>query len=113
MDHYIRNSLGIKGVIRYQDDFLLFHPSKEYLRYCLSKLNEFLEIEHLSLNQKTRIFKSTDNFIFVGRNNAKYRTVKRRLKYKKHLYETNKVKLNSLIASRICYKNLSNGHLKI
>ena len=35
MDHFIKNELHIKGVIRYQDDFLLFHESKEYLKYCL------------------------------------------------------------------------------
>ena len=32
MDHFIKNELHIKGVIRYQDDFLLFHESKEYLK---------------------------------------------------------------------------------
>ena len=84
MDHFIKNELHIKGVIRYQDDFLLFHESKEYLKYCLEQLTIFLEKEDLRLNKKTRIFKSTDNFIFIGRNKygnyAKYRTVKRRLK---------------------------------
>ena len=117
MDHFIRNELGIKGVVRYQDDFLLFHQSKEYLHECLKKLTDFLNNEYLTLNKKTRIFKSTDNFIFVGRNKygnySKYRTVKRKLKYRKHLYETNKLTLNSLISSRICYKHLSNNKLKI
>ena len=84
MDHFIKNELHIKGVIRYQDDFLLFHESKEYLKYCLDQLTKFLEKEDLKLNKKTRIYKSTDNFIFIGRNKygnyAKYRTVKRRLK---------------------------------
>ena len=100
MDHFIKNELHIKGVIRYQDDFLLFHESKEYLK----------------LNKKTRIFKSTDNFIFIGRNKygnyAKYRTVKRRLKKKMYLYSIGKLSLNSVVASRICYKNLCNNKLK-
>ena len=117
MDHFIRNDLKIKGVIRYQDDFILFHQSKEYLKYCLNELNKFLAKEKLTLNKKTRIFKNTDNFIFIGRNKygnyAKYRTIKRRLKYKKHLYKINKVSLDSLIASRICYKNLSNNKIII
>ena len=68
MDHFIKNELHIKGVIRYQDDFLLFHESKEYLKYCLEQLTKFLEKEDLKLNKKTRIYKSTDNFIFIGRN---------------------------------------------
>ena len=117
MDHFIKNELHIKGVIRYQDDFLLFHESKEYLKYCLEQLTIFLEKEDLRLNKKTRIFKSTDNFIFIGRNKygnyAKYRTVKRRLKKKMYLYSIGKLSLNSVVASRICYKNLCNNKLKI
>ena len=95
MDHFIKNELHIKGVIRYQDDFLLFHESKEYLKYCLEQLTIFLKKEDLRLNKKTRIFKSTDNFIFIGRNKygnyAKYRTVKRRLKKKMYLYSIGKL----------------------
>ena len=117
MDHFIKNELHIKGVIRYQDDFLLFHESKEYLKYCLEQLTIFLEKEDLRLNKKTRIFKSTDNFIFIGRNKygnyAKYRTVKRRLKKRMYLYSIGKLTLNSVVASRICYKNLSNNKLKL
>mgnify|MGYP000020869578 FL=1 len=117
MDHFIKNELHIKGVNRYQDDFLLFHESKEYLKYCLEQLTIFLEKEDLRLNKKTRIFKSTDNFIFIGRNKygnyAKYRTVKRRLKKRMYLYSIGKLTLNSVVASRICYKNLCNNKLKI
>lgn len=90
MDHFIKEKLHIKYYVRYQDDFLLFHQSKEYLKYCLEQLKLFLEKEHLKLNKKTRIFKSTNNFIFIGRNKygryAKYRTVNRRLKKRKYLY---------------------------
>ena len=117
MDHFIKNKLKIKGVIRYQDDFLLFHQSKEYLKYCLHELEIFLESEDLKLNKKTRIFKSTDNFIFVGRNKygnySKYRTIKRRLKYKKYLYYNGNINISSLITSRICYKYLSNNKVNI
>jgi topoisomerase IA-like protein len=63
------------------------------------------------------LVKSTDNFIFIGRNKygnyAKYRTVKRRLKKKMYLYSIGKLPLNSVVASRICYKNLCNNKLKI
>lgn len=84
LDHYIKEELKINYYVRYQDDFLLLHPSKEYLKYCLIQITKFLEKEKLTLNAKTRIYKNTDNFIFLGRtkNNlpAKYRTIKRRLK---------------------------------
>ena len=57
MDHFIKETLKIKYYLRYQDDFLLFHPSKEYLKYCLNELEKFLEKEKLTLNKKTRIYK--------------------------------------------------------
>lgn len=110
MDHYIKESLHIKYYVRYQDDFLLFHPSKEYLKYCLEKIKEFLEKEHLSLNKKSRIYKSTNNFLFLGRDKygryAKYREIKRKIKKQKYLYELDKINLMSYVTSRICYKNL-------
>ena len=111
MDHYIKEDLKIKYYVRYQDDFLLFHQSKEYLKECLEKIKEFLKKEDLILNRKTRIYKNTNNFIFLGRNKygkyAKYRDVKRKLKKKKYLYENNKITLMSYTSSLICYKNLT------
>ena len=111
MDHYIKEDLKIKYYVRYQDDFLLFHQSKVYLKECLEKIKEFLKKEDLILNRKTRIYKNTNNFIFLGRNKygkyAKYRDVKRKLKKKKYLYENNKITLMSYTSSLICYKNLT------
>lgn len=110
MDHYIKEELKIKYYVRYQDDFLLFHPSKEYLKFCLEKIKEFLDKEDLVLNAKTRIFKNTNNFLFLGRNSkghyARYRDIKRKLKKRYYLYVNDKISLNSLTASRICYKQL-------
>ena len=54
MDHFIKEKLHIKGVIRYQDDFLLFHQSKQYLKYCLDELIKFLDKENLKLNKKNK-----------------------------------------------------------
>lgn len=105
MDHFIKETLKIKYYVRYQDDFLLFHPSKQYLKYCLTQLKKFLEKEKLSLNTKTRIYKCTNNFIFLARDlngkYAKYRTVKRRLKKKSYLYNNGIIPLNSIISSII------------
>lgn len=89
---------------------LLFHESKEYLKSCLGKIKLFLNDEHLTLNPKTRIYKSTDNFIFLGRTQngkfANYRNTKRKLKKKLYLYSTNKISLSSCTSSFICYKSL-------
>ncbi len=111
MDHFIKEHLHIKGVIRYQDDFVLFHQSKEYLQYCLDELTNFLSKEKLRLNSKTRIFKSSDNFIFIGRNKyghyAKYRTISRRLKKRNYLYFTGHIRLGNLVDSIISYQHLN------
>lgn len=110
LDHYIKEELKVKMFVRYQDDFLLFHHSKAYLKECLEKITVFLEKENLKLNPKTRIYNSNSNFIFLGRNKfgkyAKYRDVKRRLKKKHYLYRTNKLRFNNYICSRINYSYL-------
>ena len=110
LDHFIKNELKIKYYIRYQDDFLLFHQSKKYLQYCLNEIKQFLAKEKLTLNDKTRIYKNTNNFLFLGRNSkfkyARYRNVKRKLKAKKFLYNNDKLSLNSYASSHICYKGL-------
>ena len=110
LDHYIKEDLKIKYYVRYQDDFLLFHPSKEYLKECFEKIKIFLNKEKLVLNRKSRIYKNTNNFIFLGRNKrggyAKYRSMKRKIKYKKYLYENKKIDLINLTNSITCYKNL-------
>lgn len=110
LDHFIKNTLKIKYYVRYQDDFLLFHPSKDYLKYCLSEIKSFLDKEKLSLNNKTRIYNANDNFIFLGRtlhgNPSKYRSVKRKLKSRYRLYYNNEISLRSLTSTIICYKHI-------
>lgn len=60
MDHFIKEQLKIKYYVRYQDNFLLFHPSKDYLKYCFKEIEKFLEKEKLKLNKKSRIYKNTN-----------------------------------------------------
>lgn len=116
LDYFIKEKLKIKYYVRYQDDFLLFHPDKQYLRYCLQEIKKFLEKEKLTLNAKTRIYKNTNNFLFLGRNSygkyARYRNVKRKLKARYYLYQVERISLNSFTSSLICYKGLCNKNLK-
>ena len=116
MDHFIKEKLKIKYYVRFQDDFLLFHPSKKYLQYCLKEISQFLKIEKLTLNKKTRIYKNTNNFVFLGRNNhgdyAKYRTVRRRLKFRKYKYTNSHIKLYNYTLSILSYKNLCKKNFK-
>lgn len=115
LDHYVKECLHIKYYVRYQDDFLLFHESKEYLKQCLERIKEFLKKEKLSLNNKSRIYKNTNNYVFLGRTKngkyAKYRNVKRKIKYKKFLYKNNCIQLSNLINSINCYESLSKKKL--
>lgn len=115
MDHFIKETLKIKYYVRYQDDFLLFHPSKEYLKSCLHEITKFLEKEKLTLNRKTRIYSNTNNFTFLGRTTSgrysKHRTIKRRIKKRKFLYRQGKIKLSGLVNSIICYKFLDKKQL--
>lgn len=95
LDHYIKEELKIKYYVRYQDDFILLHESKEYLKECLEKIKKFLEKEKLTLNKKTRIYNSNGNIIFLGRNKynryARYRNVKRRIKKQMYLYNIREI----------------------
>ena len=113
IDKYIKEVLKIKCYIRYQDDMLLIHDDKEYLKYCLSKITEELDKLKLQLNSKTRIYKSNENINFIGvRKNKKYSNIHRtRRKYKKNLkkYHCGEISLNSMISSRMNYFNRKKG----
>lgn len=104
LDHFIKENLKIKYYVRYQDDFCLFHPSKSYLRFCLNSIKIFLNHEKLLLNKKTRIYKSSNEYFFLGRTisnkKSNYRTVYRRLILKRIEYEENKATLYSYVMSR-------------
>ena len=95
LDHYIKEKLKIKYYVRYQDDFILFNNSKEYLKECLEKIKEFLTNEKLQLNSKTRIYNSNGNIVFLGRNKFgqynRYRGVIRKIKKKMYLYNVRKI----------------------
>ncbi|MBE5822041.1 MAG: RNA-directed DNA polymerase [Clostridiales bacterium] len=111
MDHYIKEELKIKYYIRYQDDFILLHESKEYLKECLEKIRIFLGKEKLVLNRKTRIYRDTNNYVFLGRSKKneyiKYRSCKRKLKGKIYKYRNGYINLNSLLSSINSYENLT------
>ena len=115
MDHFIKENLKIKYYIRYQDDFLLLHESKQYLKECLKMIEVFLKKEKLELNKKTRIYANKDNFVFLGRTNkgkyAKYRVVRRRIKSKAIKYKNNKINLMSFACSLMSYKRLMAGQI--
>ena len=66
MDKLIKHELGIEYYGRYMDDFYLMHPSKEYLKYCLMVITEYLKTLDLTLNGKTQIFPFKNGVSYLG-----------------------------------------------
>ena len=66
MDKLIKGELGIEYYGRYMDDFYLIHPSKQYLRYCLDVITEFINTLDLKLNNKTQIFPLKNGIDYLG-----------------------------------------------
>ena len=67
LDHYIKETLHIKGYVRYMDDFILIHPDKEYLRFCREQIRDRLTALGLQLSKKkTHIFPVTQPLHFMG-----------------------------------------------
>lgn len=66
LDHFIKEKLHIKYYIRYMDDFILMHPDKEYLKYCLKEIEKKVDEVKLKLNNKTKIISMKDGLNFLG-----------------------------------------------
>ena len=66
MDKLIKGELGIEYYGRYMDDFYLMHPNKDYLKYCLEVITEFLKTLGLTLNGKTQIFPFKNGVSYLG-----------------------------------------------
>ena len=111
LDHFIKEKLKIKYYVRYQDDFMLYHKSKDYLKYCFDEIEKFLFKEKLLLNKKSRIYKNTNNFIFLGRDKngkyAKYRSMNRRINKKYKMYLNGQIKLKNIADTIRSYKYVS------
>ncbi|MEG1506833.1 MAG: RNA-directed DNA polymerase [Bacilli bacterium] len=120
LHHYIINNLKIKHMIVYMDDYILIHPDKEYLKYCLSEIEEILKNEYkLELNvKKTHIKSSTEGVSFLGytfkvinkktiikMNTSVKRNIAKQIKKDKYLYKNDKISLGSLFTSIMTYKN--------
>ena len=56
LDHYIKERLHIRHYVRYMDDLVLIHESKDYLTYCRDMIEAQLNAIGLELNDKTTIY---------------------------------------------------------
>lgn len=67
LDHYIKEQLHIKHYIRYNDDFILVHENKDYLRKCKTLIEERVTALGLKLSpKKTQLFPITQPIHFLG-----------------------------------------------
>lgn len=56
LDHFIKEQLRIRHYVRYMDDLILFHESRDYLVMCREKIEQELNRIGLELNSKSTIY---------------------------------------------------------
>lgn len=66
MDRLIKEKMRIKHYIRYMDDGVLVHESKEYLNEVLARMWEKAKKLNLEFNQKTQIVPISEGVDFLG-----------------------------------------------
>jgi RNA-directed DNA polymerase len=80
LDQFIKHQVGAKHYIRYVDDFILLHESRQWLNAAKAQIESFLPQLALQLNPKKTILQPVDRGIdFVGQViKPWHRTVRRR-----------------------------------
>lgn len=68
LDYFVKHTLKVKYYIRYVDDFVLLHSTKEQLEIWMKKIDEFLRKElKLELHpDKSKILSLSNGVDFVG-----------------------------------------------
>ena len=81
LDQFVKNELKVRYYIRYVDDFVILHSSKEQLELWKKQIENFLEI-NLKLNlhpEKSKIIPLSRGIDFVGfRNFYHFRLLRKR-----------------------------------
>ena len=67
-DHYVKEDLGIKGYVRYVDDFVIFHNDKASLHEIKRQIQNFLanQLRLVVHPRKTQISPCRDGITFLG-----------------------------------------------
>ena len=120
LDKYVINNLKVKAYTRYMDDFYCMHSSKEYLKGCLIKIEQFLKKYKLELNRKTKIYHSNESVEFLGfmfsskNNNIRMRLTNKtkkkfkvKMKIKNNQYLNKEIEFDEYRSIRDSYR----GHL--
>lgn len=118
-DHWLKEKMGIKYVVRYMDDIVIFHYSKAYLHWLKRQMDVYLEIElDLKMKPNWQVFPTAIRGVdFVGfRHFYGYKLLRKTTckKFKKkmlHIKEKQD-KGNLVNYSEWCAANSYNGWLK-
>ena len=125
MDRLVKERMRIKHYIRYMDDGVLIHESKEYLNEALARMREKAKELHLEFNQKTQIVPISEGVDFLGfrfyltdtgkvirrLRTSNKRLWKRRLKKYKEEYRVGNKSLEDITRSVASYSgHLAHGH---
>lgn len=125
MDRLIKEKYRVKHYIRYMDDGILVHESKEFLQEVHSSMQQMSEKLHLEFNQKTQIFPIREGVDFLGfrfyltdtgkvirrLRTSNKRRMKRRLKKFKEEYRVGTKSFEDIKLSMASYNgHLSHGH---
>ena len=125
MDRLIKERMRIKHYVRYMDDGILVHESKEYLNEVLAQMREKAKELHLEFNQKTQIVPISEGVDFLGfrfyltdtgkvirrLRTSNKRRWKRRLKKFKEEYRVGNRSLEEITRSVASYRgHLAHGH---
>ena len=105
-DHWLKEKLHLKYVVRYMDDLLIFHHSKQVLHWVARKIMEYLEkFLDLTLKKNWQVFPtSTRGADFVGYRFFHGFTLLRKKtckRFKKHMVA---IREKWEAGKRICYK---------
>lgn len=118
-DHWVKEDLKLKYVVRYMDDIVIFHHSKEYLHEVRKQIESYLaENLKLTLKENWQVFPVQDRGVdFVGyRHFFGYCLLRKRTcKRFKHRMKLIRRKINrgcSLTQSDYCAINSYAGWLK-
>lgn len=67
LDKHVKHRLGARHYVRYVDDFVLLHPSAQWLTQALASINTYLPTLGLALNPRKTIIQPIDRGVdFAG-----------------------------------------------
>jgi len=107
LDYFVKHYLKAKYYIRYVDDFVILHKSKEQLCKWKGQISEFLQAElKIELHpQKSKISSLSNGIDFVGFRNFYYHRLVRKRNIRKMIR-----KINNLKNNRISYWRLMESY---